>query len=1211
MLSIYTCRVISLRRDLGMMAAHITTATIVRSFLDQPDVAIFVGSGLSVWSGLPTWEKLLAVLIEIAAKRGSSVQLAQEALASKQLLDAADALPLAPIEITNALRDVLGFSAAEPHEVHSLLLKLGSRRIVTTNFDHLIEQALGLSGALGSFRVVAPRQLAELADIVKASADNFLFKPHGDMDDANSLVLASRDYDRLIAGETNDIRRTLEVLMVTRPILFLGYGLRDPDTRLILRTLHDRYLGNIGHFMGIFADVTDEYKAHYWERYRIRIQGYPTTSGPSGRDHSAFLDLLRDVVSLGASSDTFPKTKPAALPKDLMREVLVRYAARLVHPEPPLRFDLSVALDHRFIDENRAELNRFRHAKLLDVLQFCPGSYVICGPAGSGKSFGFEHFLSRIGNYLVQEKTRPKGQTKQPIIPVLLDARLYNGSFRRLAAETLPNDLNLKAFSNTYDIVLYLDSLDEMPFEFLDASKWIADLDDFVADISGARVVYGTRRAELVNRAEIPVFHIEALDESISSNMLREVGVKFDQYHDEFKEALRVPFLLLLGRRYLPNDHDVRSAPHLLSIFVEEALNSVAKLEDVPKLLDSLIQIAAECIQSGRETIPILEIGRYLKAGTSHRVAIVDALVASGIMASQTGAHVRFVHRTLTEFLASKKIISEWRSGILNLRDTLSSRRWDNSIIWAVEAFEEREAATFVSAVFGIAPDVAWRIVKAAEAGALHLWTTFLTEYESVLPRIAAFEHLEWSPIFDARPAPRGVTPILRRMLDKSETRTFAAQLYAEYATENDLRNWIDELGAQGSLSVAAPLGERITGSLVSAFVRKFENMKFRMRRLGQNPNDKEMVFEVVIRHLSAESAQQVINTISKENREACGILCSALHNRELVAAYDFIVDQFDRQNEQAIFPLYMQIAYKDKQAENLTNFRPTRQRVRFLMSKLLRKTLDTNWSFSLLTELAQGSPEWLEEIRRLGRVHRSRAVRRVMTLLSQGLPTRGINKFIEDAFQKLRQLSPLEWSIVGTFDQGKIKLREKIILDSFRSNGGKALKLFDAISNGVGGRPLRVSGKMVDSWIDVLRAMFAKERLGIVARVNGARYFAQEFSRVGKDRTLERANDPDDFARSFLLSEIIWRMPGVSTDQLTAEAAERMLRLYLSNSSFDFESPGEIATEKFILEAVLPLAKSVVDYPSMKNKIENILSNAGRKHDRRYWPPWNPTEAA
>jgi hypothetical protein len=89
--------------------APTTTEAILRSFLEQPDVAIFVGSGLSVWSGLPTWEKLLATLIEVAAKKGSSTQLAQEAIANKQLLDAADALPLTPTEIVDALRNTLGF----------------------------------------------------------------------------------------------------------------------------------------------------------------------------------------------------------------------------------------------------------------------------------------------------------------------------------------------------------------------------------------------------------------------------------------------------------------------------------------------------------------------------------------------------------------------------------------------------------------------------------------------------------------------------------------------------------------------------------------------------------------------------------------------------------------------------------------------------------------------------------------------------------------------------------------------------------------------------------------------------------------------------------------------------------------------------------------------------------------------------------------------
>jgi hypothetical protein len=110
-----------------------------------------------------------------------------------------------------------------------LLVRLGPQRFVTTNYDNLIEQQLGLDGRLGPFRTVTSRQVAEIADIMKASANSFIFKPHGDLADAESIVLASRDYDRLIAGETSEVKRALEIILVTRPALFLGYGLRaDP-----------------------------------------------------------------------------------------------------------------------------------------------------------------------------------------------------------------------------------------------------------------------------------------------------------------------------------------------------------------------------------------------------------------------------------------------------------------------------------------------------------------------------------------------------------------------------------------------------------------------------------------------------------------------------------------------------------------------------------------------------------------------------------------------------------------------------------------------------------------------------------------------------------------------------------------------------------------------------------------------------------------------
>jgi hypothetical protein len=52
--------------------------TALRLFLDQPDAVIFVGSGLSLWAGLPNWETLIRRLIDVASAKGSSTQMAEE-----------------------------------------------------------------------------------------------------------------------------------------------------------------------------------------------------------------------------------------------------------------------------------------------------------------------------------------------------------------------------------------------------------------------------------------------------------------------------------------------------------------------------------------------------------------------------------------------------------------------------------------------------------------------------------------------------------------------------------------------------------------------------------------------------------------------------------------------------------------------------------------------------------------------------------------------------------------------------------------------------------------------------------------------------------------------------------------------------------------------------------------------------------------------------
>ncbi|MGO8914825.1 MAG: SIR2 family protein [Stellaceae bacterium] len=515
-----------------------TTRTALRQFLDQADASIFVGSGLSLWSGLPTWEELIRKLIDVAAAKGATTKISEEALASKQLLDAADALQLTPLEIAGTLWNELGFALAKPHEIHSLVVRLGPQRFITTNYDTLLEQQLGLDGRLGRFRTVTGRQVAELADIMKARSDLFIFKPHGDIADADSLVLASRDYERIIGGHANEVGRTLGTLLVTRPVLFLGYGLRDLDTSLVLRTIRDRYLGNVSDFVAVIADATEEHRNYWWDRFRIRIHSYATgEASPGRRDHSPLLDLLRWLVAArpGIAAPTAPLGRGGRKSPDIRVDArratpaqdptaLVRYAARLVRPEPALSFPLFGRRDdwrsnRRYSDESK----RFRHAPIEQILRSYPGSLIVVGPAGSGKSFAFARFLSDCGRTLLEWQGKP-GQNAPPI-PVLLDGRLYDGEFSKLAAAAVPDGLDLTALSGTHEILIFVDSLDEMPIEHLNEARWPANLQQFVERFHRVRVVYGTRRSSLVARRDLAVFDIEPLDAGVARSGLEEMGV--------------------------------------------------------------------------------------------------------------------------------------------------------------------------------------------------------------------------------------------------------------------------------------------------------------------------------------------------------------------------------------------------------------------------------------------------------------------------------------------------------------------------------------------------------------------------------------------------------------------------------------------------------------------------------------------------------------
>jgi hypothetical protein len=162
--------------------------------LQQEEAALFVGSGVSKWSGLPSWVDLLTALLDECQALGGSITEARAALTRKDMVGAAGQLcdQMSSSEIGSVFRRMLKFGRAKPHKIHKLIFSLGVQRFVTTNYDDLLEQQAAKSYPTTPFLNVTNQKIAELADIQKAGANHFIFKPHGDLSDADSLVVSER-----------------------------------------------------------------------------------------------------------------------------------------------------------------------------------------------------------------------------------------------------------------------------------------------------------------------------------------------------------------------------------------------------------------------------------------------------------------------------------------------------------------------------------------------------------------------------------------------------------------------------------------------------------------------------------------------------------------------------------------------------------------------------------------------------------------------------------------------------------------------------------------------------------------------------------------------------------------------------------------------------------------------------------------------------------
>ena len=190
----------------------------------------FIGAGLSLPLGLPSWTSLIEIIARqlgydpaVFKLNGTNLQLAEFYVATKGSIGP---LRSEMDRMFDPSDDTIRGSRA-----HMALVDMKLPLIYTTNYDRIIERAFELRDA-------QCYTIASIDDIAAAPVGaTQVVKFHGTFGDDASLVLTESSYfDRLEFESAMDIKLRADIL--GKALLFVGYSLNDINVRYMLYKLH-------------------------------------------------------------------------------------------------------------------------------------------------------------------------------------------------------------------------------------------------------------------------------------------------------------------------------------------------------------------------------------------------------------------------------------------------------------------------------------------------------------------------------------------------------------------------------------------------------------------------------------------------------------------------------------------------------------------------------------------------------------------------------------------------------------------------------------------------------------------------------------------------------------------------------------------------------------------------------------------------------------
>jgi SIR2-like domain len=218
---------------------------ILESIRDQ-ECVLFLGASASLGFGQIGLPSARGLAEEIAAEFGYPGNDKEDFLRVCQYVELVQDKRVLREWICKRLNSV---NELQPSRLHRVLASLPLKYVLTTNYDNLMETAFIHAGK--NPRVALYDMGAAKSEDIEAGTETspVVYKLHGTLDKISSMICTEDDIiefsARLLLGNPGLPLRIRNILQ-SYSILFIGYGLRDWNVRIMLRALRAERFGGAG-----------------------------------------------------------------------------------------------------------------------------------------------------------------------------------------------------------------------------------------------------------------------------------------------------------------------------------------------------------------------------------------------------------------------------------------------------------------------------------------------------------------------------------------------------------------------------------------------------------------------------------------------------------------------------------------------------------------------------------------------------------------------------------------------------------------------------------------------------------------------------------------------------------------------------------------------------------------------------------------------------